>query len=581
MILTLDGPPGPWLPPGVRVIAQRGAAWTSGSPPPSRTSGGPALLIGMDTPQVTSALLDTALARLAGPCVDAVIGAADDGGWWALGLRRPDPRVFLGVPMSTRTTHAAQLERLVSLGLLLRHLPELRDVDTFDDALAVADDAPASRFAERVSATTAGWVRSTVTTFCAVLRTAAPGSDAADRLVSACGRVIAMPIERWWAPPSAGELAVLDDAVPAALDVGCGPARHVLALAARGVSAIGLDTSDEAVRAARARGAAVHHGSIFDEVPGAGTWGSALLFDGNIGIGGDPEALLARVRRVLRPAGRALVEVEPPDVRTASFLVRAGSAGGAGGRLVPVGTGERRRPGQARGGLRAPPAWRSSRPRAAGSAGWSGHERDVRWSVHMSDERFTRLAPPRVGPFREDAFESPLHATRTAAWLGVALGVCFVTCFVTGFLSHLIQHPPSWFDWPSRPAGLYRLSQGVHVTTGIASIPLLPREALDGVSELLDLAAHPQRRAHDRADLAAAPGGRIALPSVQRRGLDLAVVPLGVLVPTGALRGRMDHDRRPRRARGRRRSARPGSRSPSARRTSRSTPPSASAAGAA
>ncbi len=89
------------------------------------------------------------------------------------------------------------------------------------------------------------------------------------------------------------------------------------------------------------------------------------------------------------------------------------------------------------------------------------------------DERFTRLAPPRVGPFREDAFQSPLHATRTAAWLGVALGVCFVVCFLTGFLSHLIQHPPSWFDWPSRPAGLYRLSQGIHVTTGIASIPLL------------------------------------------------------------------------------------------------------------
>ncbi len=91
----------------------------------------------------------------------------------------------------------------------------------------------------------------------------------------------------------------------------------------------------------------------------------------------------------------------------------------------------------------------------------------------MSDDRFTRLAPPRVGPFREGAFESPLHATRTAAWLGLALGVCFVTCFVTGFLSHLIQHPPSWWSWPARPAGLYRLSQGIHVTTGIASIPLL------------------------------------------------------------------------------------------------------------
>jgi len=174
-----------------------------------------------------------------------------------------------------------------------------------------------------------------VTTFCAVLRTAANGSDAADRLVSSCGRVIAMPIERWWAPPSSGELAVLGDAVPAALDVGCGPARHVLALEARGVTAAGLDSSDEAVRAARARGAAVHHGSIFDEVPGRGAWGSALLFDGNIGIGGDPVALLDRVRRVLRPYGRALVEVEPPEVRTASLLVRAETPGGPVGDWFP------------------------------------------------------------------------------------------------------------------------------------------------------------------------------------------------------------------------------------------------------
>src|SRR5439155_11721568 len=70
-------------------------------------------------------------------------------------------------------------------------------------------------------------------------------------------------------------------------------------------------------------------------------------------------------------------------------------------------------------------------------------------------------------------FSSPLHEARTAAFLGVALGVCFLTCFVTGLLSHLVQHPPSWFVWPSRPAGLYRVTQGVHVTTGIATIPLL------------------------------------------------------------------------------------------------------------
>ena len=70
-------------------------------------------------------------------------------------------------------------------------------------------------------------------------------------------------------------------------------------------------------------------------------------------------------------------------------------------------------------------------------------------------------------------FRSPLHEARTAAVLGVALGVAFSTCFVTGLLSHLIQNPPSWFTWPARPAGLYRITQGVHVTTGFATIPLL------------------------------------------------------------------------------------------------------------
>jgi DMSO/TMAO reductase YedYZ molybdopterin-dependent catalytic subunit len=70
-------------------------------------------------------------------------------------------------------------------------------------------------------------------------------------------------------------------------------------------------------------------------------------------------------------------------------------------------------------------------------------------------------------------FSSPLHDERTAAVLGVALGIAFVTCFVTGVLSHLVQDPPGWFVWPSRPAGLYRVTQGVHVATGLATIPLL------------------------------------------------------------------------------------------------------------
>ncbi|MEX0833127.1 MAG: molybdopterin-dependent oxidoreductase [Actinomycetota bacterium] len=87
-----------------------------------------------------------------------------------------------------------------------------------------------------------------------------------------------------------------------------------------------------------------------------------------------------------------------------------------------------------------------------------------------------RLLPPdrlRVGPLREGAFTSEVRTRRAGAVLGLALGVTFTVCFVTGVLSHLIQNPPSWFNWPSRPAGLYRITEGLHVATGIASIPLL------------------------------------------------------------------------------------------------------------
>ncbi len=70
-------------------------------------------------------------------------------------------------------------------------------------------------------------------------------------------------------------------------------------------------------------------------------------------------------------------------------------------------------------------------------------------------------------------FPSRQHDDENAAWLGIALGVCFTVCFVTGIVSHQVQDPASWFHWPARPAGLYRLNQGLHVTTGIAAIPLL------------------------------------------------------------------------------------------------------------
>ena len=76
----------------------------------------------------------------------------------------------------------------------------------------------------------------------------------------------------------------------------------------------------------------------------------------------------------------------------------------------------------------------------------------------------------------EPQFTSALHDDRTAAWLGIALGVTFSICFATGLWSHIQQNPPSWFDPIARPAGLYRFTQGLHIATGIATIPILLSE---------------------------------------------------------------------------------------------------------
>jgi SAM-dependent methyltransferase len=110
------------------------------------------------------------------------------------------------------------------------------------------------------------------------------------------------------------------------LDVGCGPGRHLHELATRGVFALGVDLSPVAVDLATGRGARAIVASVFDELPGAGTWRSALLLDGNIGIGGVPSRLLARIRTLLAKHGRLLVELDPPDAPTGSSLVRMETA---------------------------------------------------------------------------------------------------------------------------------------------------------------------------------------------------------------------------------------------------------------
>ena len=143
-VLVLDGERGPWLPPGFDVVPQCGGPLDERLAAAFAAAGGPALLIGMDTPQVTPGLLTVGWDQ-----ADAWFGPAADGGFWALGLREPDPALLRGVPMSTPVTGAVQRARLVSAGLRVADLPRLRDVDTAADAVAVARQAPRSRFAAR------------------------------------------------------------------------------------------------------------------------------------------------------------------------------------------------------------------------------------------------------------------------------------------------------------------------------------------------------------------------------------------------------------------------------------------------
>lgn len=154
-------------------------------------------------------------------------------------------------------------------------------------------------------------------------------TQAVAALRSSCGRVIPLHVDRWFDEPGPEEQRLLVHAVGPVLDVGCGPARHVLALGRIGVPALGIDVAEGAVAIARGRGAPVVHGSIFDPLPLEGVWGTALLLDGNVGIGGDPSRLLTRARRLLRSGGRALLEIEAPGGGGGTLRVRAERRGAA------------------------------------------------------------------------------------------------------------------------------------------------------------------------------------------------------------------------------------------------------------
>ncbi len=152
-VLVLDGDPAPWRRSGLEVIPQRGDGLGERLSAAFADVGQPAVLVGMDTPQLTERLLGNAVRTLAAGDADAVLGRARDGGYWLVGFGRDGPDgAFAGVPMSDPRTWCRQRARLAELGMSVREQPPLRDVDTIADARAVARLAPRSRFAATMRA---------------------------------------------------------------------------------------------------------------------------------------------------------------------------------------------------------------------------------------------------------------------------------------------------------------------------------------------------------------------------------------------------------------------------------------------
>ncbi len=151
-ILVLDGEPGDWVPKGFSVLPQKNGlldqrlidafadVFNHVGQPKSGNRGEPCVLIAMDTPQVHPRQLSEALTYLED--ADSVIGMAEDGGFWLIGLNAPTPEVFRDIPMSVDSTGAAQRDRLAAIGHRTVTVETLRDIDTFADLDAVAAEFP-------------------------------------------------------------------------------------------------------------------------------------------------------------------------------------------------------------------------------------------------------------------------------------------------------------------------------------------------------------------------------------------------------------------------------------------------------
>ena len=133
---------------------------------------------------------------------------------------------------------------------------------------------------------------------------------------------IELDVERWLARADSVDRAAIASATGPVLDIGCGPGRIVEALADHRLMCLGIDISATAVAMTCERGHNALQRDIFVRVPAEGRWATAVLLDGNIGIGGDPCALLARVHDVLAPGGRVLVEADVDIWADDALIVR-------------------------------------------------------------------------------------------------------------------------------------------------------------------------------------------------------------------------------------------------------------------
>lgn len=315
-VIAWDGPLTAWLPREAKVLAQRGDGLDERlqnifDDLLAGHADQPTLLVGMDTPQLRSVDLDIDWGD-----ADAVLGMSPDGGYWCIGLRRSQPGAIRGVPMSTDHTGVDQLRRLQSLGLRVRLLPTLLDVDDPADAREVARLAPDSRFGRLH--------RRLTETPChpSTLFDAAMGGVEVRVHRGPLHRVQdgwspgagcrPLDVSAWTSMSGADELFAARCEGPV-LDIGCGPGRFVEALASRGIPVLGVDISRSAVDQTSRRGVCALFRDINDRLPGEGRWGTVLLVDGNIGIGGDPLRLLRRCRELVRGGAIALVEISPDD----------------------------------------------------------------------------------------------------------------------------------------------------------------------------------------------------------------------------------------------------------------------------